>query len=487
MKFFPTRTTFVSFGNLTIQWYAICLLSGVVVAYYLSRRNLKTYKNIDVNGAFDDIFIYMLWAGFLGARLWFCLFDANYNYLANPIQIIRIWDGGMAIHGALVGGGLATYLCCKKKGISIYKLFDAVLPTVLIGQAIGRWGNFVNQECYGNIVNESYYDGILKFIKSSMYIGGEYREPMFLYESLLCLLGFFLINFLLRKIQNKRGDLGWAYLMWYGTIRFFIEGHRQDSLMIKFLNLRTAQVISISFVLIGILGYVGVIDKFIKNKKPTLIFDLDGTLIDSKPIIVKCYSELFKKHDDINNFTRQRQAEVLGPALKDMFPIYFPNENVDELLKEYRENFVKYQDEYVKPMPNAKEVLDDLTNKGYDIGIVTTRDTNSTKDCLKIAGLDSYIKDIVGLNDVKKTKPDIEAYDLIINRNGFNKADLVVIGDSPADVKGGFNYGAYTVALNSEPDKEEVLIASNPNVVISDLKELPEILNKKQYFTYNLK
>lgn len=487
MKFFPTRTTFLSIGVLTIQWYALCLLTGVAVAYYFSKKNLKTYRNVDVNGFFDDIFIYMLWGGIIGARAWYCIFDANFNYLNNPIQIIRIWDGGLAIHGCLIGGGLVTYWYCKKRGVSIYKFFDAVLPTVLIGQAIGRWGNFVNQECYGNVVSESYYDGILKFIKSSMYINGAFREPMFLYESLLCLFGFIVINFVLRKRQNKRGDLIWSYLMWYGTIRFFIEGHRQDSLMMKFLPIRTAQLTSIIFVVVGIIGYIGLIDKIIKRKKPTLIFDLDGTLIDSKNIIIKCYEELFKAHDDIKNFDEQKRVEVLGPALKEIFPKYFPNENVDELVKEYTTYFVKYQEEYVKAMPHAKEVLSKLQEDGYDIGIVTTRDTVSSKDCLKIAGLDSYIKDIVGLNDVTKLKPDIEAYDLLINRNKFNKADLIVIGDSVADIMGGQNYGAYTVALLSETGKKESIVASKPNALISDLNELLTILEEKHNFTYNLR
>lgn len=486
MKFFPTRTTFLRIGSVTIQWYALCLLTGTLVAYFFSKRNLKNYKNIDINDFFDDLFLNMLWAGIFGARAWFCLFDANFNYLNDPLQIIRIWDGGLAIHGSLLGGGLAAYFCCKKAGVSIYKLFDAVLPTVLIGQAIGRWGNFVNQECYGNIVNESYYDGVLIFIKSSMFIGGEYREPMFLYESLLCLLGFILINFILRKRQSRRGELTYSYMMWYGTIRFFIEGHRQDSLMMKIVPLRTAQVTSIILVIVGIIGYLGLFDKLLKKKKPTLIFDLDGTLIDSKPAIIKCYEELFKKYDDIKNFDEKKRIEVLGPAIDEMFKIYFPSQDTDMLVKEYDEYFKIYQNDLVTPLKNAESVLSKLQEEGYDIGIVTTRDRNSSEDCLKITGLDKYIKDMVTFNDVKNLKPNIEAYNLLISRNNFNKNDLLVIGDSVSDIQGGFNYGAYTVALVSEIAKKDALVAAKPNAIINDLNELLPILEEKHNFTYNL-
>ena len=486
MKFFPSRTTFLSIGNLTIQWYAICLLTGVGVAYYFARKNLKEYRNIDVNDFFDNIFIYMLWGGVIGARLWYCIFDANYNYLENPVQILKIWDGGLAIHGTLLGGALVCFFYCKKKGVSIYKFFDCVLPTVLIGQAIGRWGNFVNQECYGEVVDESYYNGILSFIKDSMYIKGAYREPMFLYESCLCLLGFILINFVLRKRENKRGDLVWAYLMWYGTIRFFIEGHRTDSLMISFLNLKTAQVTSIIFVVVGVLGYLGVIDKLVKVKKPTLIFDLDGTLIDSKPAIIKSFTDVFEKYDKSENFTPERQIEVLGPALKDSLGKFFPNENIEEVLNTYRQAFKKNA-ELVKPMPGAIETLTKLKEEGYDMGIVTTRENASTKACLEMTGLKDYFKDFVGINDVSKIKPDIEAYELLISRNKLNKADLIVIGDSAMDVEGGKNYGAYTVAYVSEPAKKEAIDAAGPNEEITDFTKILDIVKEKHYFTYNLK
>lgn len=486
MKFFPSRTTFLSIGKLTIQWYAVLILTGAIIAYLFAKKNLKQYRNIDVNGFFDDIFIYILWGGVIGARLWFCLFDSNFNYLEDPLQILRIWDGGVAFHGCFAGGLIVALLYCKKKNVSFIKFCDAVVPTVLFAQAMGRWGNFINQECYGQTVNESYYDGILSFIKNGMFINGEYREPMFFYESTLCLLGFILINFVLRKHQNKRGDLVWGYLMWYGVVRFFIEGRRTDSLLMNLTGLKTAQVTSIIYVVIGILGFVGVIDKLIfKKKKPTLLFDLDGTLVDTESAIQESYRELYRRHDDVKNFTDEIATEVLGPGLMEMFVKLFPNEDPNKLFVEYKEINNRLLEESLQTMPNTLETLETLKNEGYNMGAVTTRTHDSAVHCLSIVGIDKYMQDICGIDDVTKTKPDIEAFAKIIDKNKWNKDDIIVIGDSIADIKGGQNYGCFTVAYIFNENKKEKVMACNPNRSITDIKELLDIVKENINFTYN--
>ena len=487
MSFFPSRTTFLKIGSLTIQWYAILILTGAFIAYYFSKKNLKKYRNIDINGFFDDIFIYMLWGGVIGARLWYCLFDSTTNYLKNPIQIIRIWDGGVAFHGCFVGGLIVAYLFCKKRNVSIIKFLDAVVPTVLIAQALGRWGNFINQECFGGIVDESYYDGILSFIKKDMFIDGAYREPMFLYESLLCLLGFILINFVLRKLQNKRGDLTFAYLMWYGLIRFFIEDRRTDSLLMNISGLKTAQVTSIIFIIIGLLGYIGVFNKVLKKKKPTILFDLDGTLADTEEPIQMTYRELYKRHDKEENFTDEIATEVLGPGLKEMFRKLFPNLDADELFVEYKKINNELLPKYIKPMPNAIEVLKSLKEQNYNIGVVTTRTHDSALNCLELSGLKDYIDEIVGIDDVKNSKPAIDPFIKIIDDNKWNKDDIIMIGDSISDIDGGKNYGAYTIAYLFNANKTAKVLDSKPNKSIENLSDLLEIVKENHYFTYDQK
>ncbi|MBQ1625552.1 MAG: prolipoprotein diacylglyceryl transferase, partial [Erysipelotrichaceae bacterium] len=269
MQFFPSREIFLQIGDsILIRWYAVCILTGAILAYLLGRRQgIKAGYDAEV---FDDILIGALAFGILGARLWYCLFYDAKGYFSNPLSIFQIWDGGLAIQGGLFAGALFILIYCRNKNFSFWHLADIVLPWVLIGQAFGRWGNYANQECYGNIVDESYYNGILSFLKEGMYINGAYRQPMFFYESVLCLLGLILIQLYRRYSKTDRGCGLFAYLAWYGAIRFWIESQRTDSLMIG--NLRTAQLVSVVFLIIGIAGLLGAFKKKIDSDKPVVIF-----------------------------------------------------------------------------------------------------------------------------------------------------------------------------------------------------------------------
>ena len=484
MHFFPSRTTFLSIGSLTIQWYAILIVTGAFLAYYFAKRNLKQYRNIDVNDFFDTVFVVMLWAGIIGARLWYCVFNDFSYYFSNPINIIRIWDGGLAFHGGFIFGLIAVLVMCKKHNVSFIKVADSIAPTVLLAQGIGRWGNFVNQECHGIEVDESYFNGILFFLKDGMHINGHYYVPLFFYESVLCILGFILINFVLRKTYDKRGQLTGAYLIWYGVVRFFIEAGRTDSLYIG--SLKTAQITSIIFVVIGILLYLGLYDRLF-YKKPTIVFDLDGTIQDSTSSIINAFRAVFEKYGNVDDFTIERQVEVLGPPLGEMIKKYFPNEDTSKLCDYYREVNSEELKKNLKPMPNAKEVLTTLHNEGYHLAILTTRMKNSTMDCLKICDFGDIFDAIICFDDVKATKPDPDGLFIITKKYKLNSADLIMVGDSKADVLAGSAFGAYTVAYLNNEAKAKGIIDLKPNKTIDNLGELLEILKKEHYFTYNQK
>ena len=477
IQFFPNEQTFVLFklGNfvLDIRWYAVLILTGALLTYYFCRKLIKEYKYIDLD-FFDNLFIYTLWVGIIGARLWFCIFYDFSYYFSNPIEIIKIWDGGLAIQGGLFAGFLFAYFYSKKHGYSILTLFDLILPNVLLGQALGRWGNFVNKECHGAEVAESYFNGFLSFLKKGMYIDGHYYEPLFFYESVLCLIGWIIIYFFLRKNQNKRGDLGYAYLMWYGVIRFFIEQRRTDSLYLG--NFKMAQITSLVFVIIGILGYIGILDRFIKKEKPTLVFDFDGTLIDTKQGIIEGYKALFKKYSDIKKFDDDVKEEILGPALRDLFPKYFPGIDYDELYETYRKRQNTVSKKSNKPNNNCVELLKELHEDGYKIAILSTRKHNGIQEILDTFELSQYVDVICGLDDVTNSKPNPEGIFKIVGNKGFNK-EVVMIGDSLMDINCGKNYGAYTIAY-CDNDKRFKTLSPIANKTISDLIEIKEILKE---------
>lgn len=485
MKFFPSRKVFLSIGSVSIRWYAILILAGIVVAYILSKKDAKKFKYLDHEDYLDDFIFLVLWVGILGARIWFCLFFNFDYYFHNPIEILKIYDGGLAIQGGVMVGIIAGYFFCKKRHTSFMKTLDCVLPNVLIAQAFGRWGNFVNQECHGPVVPEAYFDKFPTFIKEGMFIGGEYYMPMFLYESIACLIGFVFIRYLVKRFgQRKRGDLAWCYLMWYGIVRLYIESLRTDALMIG--NFKIAQIISIIFVVLGVLGYMGVFEKLFKPEKPTIIFDFDGTLVDTDASILGAFEELYRLHDDVKNFTDEKRNYVLGPALRESFPVLFPGLDVDMLIDEYHDAQEKLL-HLNKPAPNAEKVLKTLKDEGYNIGILSTRSKDGIELRLDKLNLSQYIDGIYGLNEVVNLKPDPEGIFGLIKDYKWNKDDVIYVGDSLGDVGAGYNYGAYTVAYISRESRRKELEESNANVCIDNFDQLLDIVKEKHYFTYNLK
>ncbi len=237
-------------GEFKIYWYSITMFIAVLLGFLIAYIEIKR-KKIDKN-KFENMAFYAIICGFIGARIYYVLFNLDY-YLSYPSEIIKVWNGGLAIHGGLIGACLAIFVYCKKKNISFIEMLDICAPAVMIGQIIGRWGNFFNGEAHGTIVAKEFLEKIHipNFIINGMYINGNYYHPTFFYESILNLIGFmFLI--ILRKNKNiKIGTISGLYLIWYSIIRFIIESLRTDSLMLG--NLRMAQVISIILLIVGII------------------------------------------------------------------------------------------------------------------------------------------------------------------------------------------------------------------------------------------
>lgn len=241
------------FGFIQIYWYSICIFLGILCAcitiYFESRRR-KIDEDFIINWAFNTIIFSVI-----GARLYYVLFNLDY-YKENIIEIFEIWNGGLAIHGGIIFGGLFTIYYSKKHKVETLKLLDIVVVGLIIGQAIGRFGNFFNQEAYGAITTAAKLQslGVPKFVIDGMYILGEYREPTFFYESIWNLFGFIALLLIRRYKYIKIGQTAGCYMIWYGLIRFIIEGKRTDSLMLG--NFRMAQIVSIIMIIAGIILFI---------------------------------------------------------------------------------------------------------------------------------------------------------------------------------------------------------------------------------------
>lgn len=219
-----------SIGAIKVHWYGIILGTAAVVGLLLAIREGKRF------GISQDFFMDLLLFGvpsaIVGARIYYVAFKWD-DYKDNLLEIFKIWHGGIAIYGALIGAVICALIYVRKKGYSFWRIADICAPGLLIGQAIGRWGNFVNQEAYGGPTTEAFLRDTLHlptFIVNQMNVNGTFHHPTFLYESLWSFVGVLLL-FGFRRLRGVRsGEVFVGYLIWYSIGRFFIEGLRTDSL-----------------------------------------------------------------------------------------------------------------------------------------------------------------------------------------------------------------------------------------------------------------
>lgn len=242
-----------SFGFIKVYWYSIFIFIAILAAYFLISKEAKK-KGIDKE-FITNLTFYVVVFGIIGARIYYCLFNLDY-YLSNPLEILKIWNGGLAIHGGILFGGIFTIIYIKKHHLELLKTLDIIVVGVILAQAIGRWGNFFNSEAYGGITTLKALQNmhLPTFIINGMYISGKYRQPTFLYESLWDLIGFIILLMFRRREYTKVGQITGLYFMWYSVGRFIIESMRNDSLM--FGSFKIAQIVSILLFVLGILLFI---------------------------------------------------------------------------------------------------------------------------------------------------------------------------------------------------------------------------------------
>lgn len=236
---------FSVFG-LDVRWYGIFIATALLIGLFIGIKRAPKY-GIDPDIVLD-FFLYMTPAIVIGARLYYVAFNFDY-YASYPLEIFDTRAGGLAIHGGIIAGIIVAIVLCRVRKVNFMSLADVIIPGLPLGQAIGRWGNYVNQEAYGNQTDLPWAitvnDAVLGIIKV---------HPTFLYESIWNLLIFGFLFFYEEKIKKVDGELLFVYLGLYSIGRFFIEGLRTDSLM--FLGFRIAQLISLALVVVGVGGLI---------------------------------------------------------------------------------------------------------------------------------------------------------------------------------------------------------------------------------------
>ena len=213
---------FFEIGSFSIQLYAVIIATGMLLAILYAWKRCKEF-GIKENDLTDGV-LWILPFAVLCARLYYCAFEWD-QYRTNPIEILYIWKGGLAIFGGVIGAAIGVIVHCKIKKIKIPALMDMVALGFLIGQILGRWGNFFNREAFGSTTDSFLRMGLFNTQTNAW----EYHHPTFLYESVWNLLGFVILHFLSKK-RKYDGQIALGYVAWYGLGRAIIEGLRTDSL-----------------------------------------------------------------------------------------------------------------------------------------------------------------------------------------------------------------------------------------------------------------
>lgn len=276
--------------HFTIHWYGAIIAFGFLLATLLGGRIAYTWHmSLD---KMVDVLIAGTITGIICARLYYCIFEWDF-YGKNPVEIIKIWNGGLAIYGGIIGGIAAAFITAKVRKLNFLNLLDCVGISLLVGQGIGRWGNYANQEAFGTNTNlpwGMWSEKTMRYIQSHQSIFAKngitveagtlaekaYVHPTFLYESLWCMLGVLVLYILCRKLRKFSGQMFLAYGAWYGAERAFVEGLRTDSLYIG--AFRVSQLLSIVLASVCLILLVVFWIRAVRHPKP-----IDGIDFYSDP------------------------------------------------------------------------------------------------------------------------------------------------------------------------------------------------------------
>ncbi|MBR2893009.1 MAG: prolipoprotein diacylglyceryl transferase [Clostridia bacterium] len=278
-----TVSKVLDLGFAQVRWYGAIIAFGFLLAVLFGGRIAYVWKiNLD---KMIDVLLFGTVGAIVGARLYYVAFKWDY-YSLHLSEIPKIWEGGLAIYGGIIGGIAAAFIVCKIEKLNFYNLLDLVGMSLLIGQGIGRWGNYANQEAFGGftyknfgMMSETVIDYIeahpasfglegVTDIASHIAENNLYVHPTFFYESVWCILGFFILYIILKKFRKFSGQLFLTYGLWYGLERMIVEGMRTDSLYIGGTNIRVSQALSFCIVLVCGVLLTALLIKYTRHPKP---------------------------------------------------------------------------------------------------------------------------------------------------------------------------------------------------------------------------
>ncbi len=481
--------------NVEVRWYALWILLGVVVAVIAG-----VYEGKKIGISSDFIYtgiLITLPLAIIGARVWYVLFNLEkFPTFADAIGLRDGW-AGLGIQGGIIVAIIVVIIYCKVRKVSLFKALDVVAPGFLIGQIFGRWGNFCNHELYGPLIHNTDIFNIFfpRFITENMHIDGSYLlpglspgdyQPMFLYESMLNLVGLIIMFILRRKSKYlESGDMLGIYLFWYGIVRTITESFRFEGEVLLIGSIRVSILVSVLFMVCGIAylilkrlflprkKYLELLDYIKNNKIDTILFDLDGTILDSKELIFRSFIHTFEHFYPEHELSDAELDSFFGPTLVQTFSKYTSDEaKINEMVEYYRAFNKENHDKLVNLFPGVKEVLKLLSKRNYKLGVVSSKKNDLVNHALEYFKIKDYFDIVIGSDDVSKPKPDPE---------GIRKAVMTLkakrtlyVGDSVTDIEAGKNAKIKTCAICYKKDssRSESLLNTLPDYYVTSMYDL---------------
>lgn len=447
MIWFPDLSTILTVGGVTIKWYVVTLLAGCIVGYLYHSSVMKSHGYKQATS--DDLFIITLFGALVGGRVFWVLENFK-NYSMYAWYVFALTDGGIDILGSILVVSILVLAYGKKHHLSFRRTMDVVSVGMLMATIIARVGRALETQSVWACIAVS----IVIFI--IVYYGMLKYTP-----------------------TRKRGDAFAATLMLGGVERLIAMVFDLDPLAID--NVWPCILVELSGISLWVYS------RFFDKRKPVVLFDFDGTIMDSEQMIIGCFAYLYQKYGDIHDFTEEVQKEVFGPPLKEELEKLFPDQDTEMLMNEYT-NFQKSLPgkHLVSTLPHTEEVLKKLKRQGYVLGIVTSRLSESCLMWVKDLNIESYFNIIVGTEKYRHAKPEpdsiIEACELL--NTGHDS--VVYVGDNVSDVECGKNAGVYTVGFVSNASKREKIEGAKPNATILSMEELLPILDAKHDWSSEL-
>lgn len=439
MRFFPDSGTLLTIGSFALRWYAVTLIVGIIAAYLLISKGMKAH-GYDVDTV-DEMLVLCMIGGIVGGRL-FWVFENLAEYMKYIPYIFAVSDGGFDVLGVIAGISVALFFYCTRRHMSTLRTTDVIMPAFMLFTVIAR-------------------------------IGRSFSEPSIWLANGLDMIGFLLLYFFIRPYHEgrRRGDVAAVGFMWIALSRMISMVFRWDP------NAAGALIPAAVIEAFGIILYILVHKR--KPTKPIILFDLDGTIMDTHSMVIKCFNYLYMKYNDPRNFTPDKRNLVFTVPLNEAMAQLFPDEDTEQLCDEYR----KYQSSFswsdsVSLFPNVKSTLDNLWQNGYLLGIVSTRMTSSCESWLRQLDLSHCFGTILGRDLYSDPKPLPGGILYAGKKLKRGHDSCVYVGDGLNDIRAAKAAGVYSVAFLSDPAKREAIEQLEPNRIITDMSELAELMTE---------